>query len=133
MMKVPEEFRFFKKNHPLSTTKLAGNNGTFVIPHYRIPGYTMIVQATDVNDWEHIYVQVVGRRHKNKATRYPTYEEMKWIKELFWGKDDLVLQYFAKDWDYTNASIDPYVLHLWRPKTLPIPKPVEKVKVKENG
>jgi len=116
MIKVPEEYRFFKKGHSLSTTKKVGNNGTFVIPHYRITGYRFIVFVTETADWEHVVVQVVGKKKKNgRPTRYLTHEEMEWIKRLFWLGMDTVLQYFPAEGDETYQSTCEYMVHLWRP------------------
>ena len=116
MIKVPEEYRFYKKGHPLSTTKKAGNNGIFVIPHYRITGYRFTVFVTETADWEHVVVQIVGKKRKNgRPTRYPTHEEMEWVKRLFWLGTDTVLQYFPAEGDETYQSTREYMIHLWRP------------------
>jgi hypothetical protein len=132
MIKVPEEFRFFRPKHPLSTTKEAGNNGTFVIPHYKITGYVFVVQATEAVGWEHVLVQVIPKQKKMRPSRYPTWQEVSWIKSLFWPDTDTVLQYHPNVGGMMNYSSQEFALHLWRPaieELIPIP---EKIKIEKK-
>lgn len=122
MFKVPEDNRFFSNTHPMSTTKADGNNGVFFIPHYRIKDYIFQVIASDGKGWEHVSVQVMHR--KGSSTRCCTWEEMSWIKDLFWDENDTVVQYHPPKKEYVNNA--EFVLHLWRPvgKHLPRPKSI---------
>lgn len=126
-MKVPEEYRF--KNHPLPmfrSDSSSGNNGAFIIPHHRISGYEYFAMASDGtlagNDlipWEHVSVTV---RPKDKnATRCPTWEEMCFIKQLFWGPKEVVIEFHPAEEDY--ISNHQYCLHLWRHTKIEIPTP----------
>lgn len=66
--------------------------------------------------WEHVSVST--------ATRCLTWEEMCFIKALFWNDDETVVQYHpAKD---VYVKRHPYCLHLWRPvgQELPVPPPI---------
>jgi len=120
-MKVPESYRL--KNHPiLASTAAYGNNGFFVIPHFRIFGYELRCQVSDGEGWEHVSV-TVAPKGKN-ATRCPTWEEMCWIKDLFWDKDECVIQYHPAEKDY--VSMHHFCLHLWRPidQKMPVPDPL---------
>lgn len=118
MFKTPNKHRL--KNHPtLGSDDSYGNNGFFVIPHYRIKDYEVRVMASDGEDWEHASVTVAALG-KN-ASRCPTWEEMCWVKKLFWGEDDCVIQYHPQKSEYVNCH--PHCLHLWRPIGVEIPIP----------
>lgn len=64
-------------------------------------------------EWEHVSVSL---KH-----RCPNWEEMCFIKNLFWGDDEVVLQFHPAKTDYVN--IHPYCLHMWKHKSLVFPMP----------
>jgi hypothetical protein len=66
-------------------------------------------------DWEHVSVS------PRDVTRVPTWDEMCWIKSLFWTDDECVIQYHPAKKDYINTNEK--VLHLWRPTSVAIPMP----------
>lgn len=53
--------------------------------------------------------------------RTPTWEEMCFVKDLFWAEDECVIQYHPPKKDYVNCH--PYALHLWKPIGVTIPLP----------
>ena len=55
--------------------------------------------------WEHVSVELYARR-------LPTWEEMCYIKELFWEDEEEVVQIHPKHSHYVNIT---EALHLWRP------------------
>lgn len=69
--------------------------------------------------WEHVSVHA---RHKDKP-RLPTWLEMCRVKDLFWDKDEVVMQLHPAEKDYVNDHA--HVLHLWKPigSTIPTPPP----------
>lgn len=54
--------------------------------------------------WEHVSVSLENRT--------PSWDEMQFIKTLFWDDEETVLQFHPKKSKYKNQH--PYVLHLWR-------------------
>lgn len=52
--------------------------------------------------WEH--VSVSGRR-------CPNWDEMCFVKNLFWREDEVVVQFHPKQADYIN--LHPHCLHMW--------------------
>ena len=54
--------------------------------------------------WEHVSVSLRGR--------CPTWEEMSFVKELFWRDDECVLQFHPPKSVHVNYH--PHCLHLWR-------------------
>ena len=56
------------------------------------------------NVWEHVSVST--------PRRPPNWQEMCFVKDLFWAEDECVVQYHPPVASYINN--DPYCLHLWR-------------------
>lgn len=54
--------------------------------------------------WEHVSVSCAGR--------CPTWQEMKFVKELFWRDDETVIQFHPRKESYINRA--EFCLHLWR-------------------
>lgn len=53
--------------------------------------------------------------------RCPTWEEMDFVKGIFWGGDETVLQLHVPR--SRHVSYHPYCLHLWKPVGVEIPLP----------
>lgn len=98
---------------PLASDSTYGNNGAFALAHPG--GATLLVIASDGEGWEHVSVSVYGK------ARCPTWEEMCWVKDQFWGEEELVVQYHPPRSDYVNNH--PFTLHLWKPIGVEIPAP----------
>lgn len=121
MFKVNENYRL--KQGPMASTKIDGNNGMFIVPipiDFISPHELMVkkshyykVIASDGAGWEHVSVSLNDRT--------PTWDEMCFIKDLFWGEDDCVIQFHPAKQKYVNNH--PYCLHLWRPTDNKFPKP----------
>lgn len=122
MKKAPEQYRLSPlKDKLLGTTPDDGNNGTFIMPHYRIDSYLIQCIISDGMGWEHVSVTI---RHKNKLpSRCPTWEEMCFVKNLFWNEDETVMQLHPPRKDHVNMH--PYCLHLWKPTNAVIPLPLK--------
>jgi hypothetical protein len=125
MFHVPNKFRE-RKNQALKSDDTYGNNGFFIIPHYKITDYFFYVQVSDgavseesLDKWEHVSVSIA---HKGQPqTRTPTWQEMCYIKGVFWDDEDCVVQYHPAKNEYVNMH--QFVLHLWRPVNQAIPTP----------
>lgn len=107
---VPEEFRL--KSGPLSTDSSYGNNGAFIITMFGCR-YKLRCIASDGEGWEHVSVSL--------EQRCPNWEEMCFIKSLFWDEEDCVIQYHPPRKNYVNCH--KYCLHMWRPVNVDIPIP----------
>ena len=116
MFKVPEARR--NLTHPkFGSTSADGNNGYFILPSPE-SGYTLQIIASDGLGWEHVSVLAYDR---NGKSRIPNWKEMCFIKNEFWGDEDVVMQLFPKKSEYVNNHQS--VLHLWRPTDREIPTP----------
>lgn len=102
MFKVPEKYRL--KKGMLASTEADGNNGAFLIYH-RPTKTDLFCIASDGAGWEHVSVSI--------ATRCPVWEEMCFIKDTFWSREDCVVQFHPPDSEYVNNH--KFCLHLWRP------------------
>lgn len=108
MFKVPEQHRI-KTGH-MGSTPDYGNNGYFVIP---FESFLFDVIASDGMDWEHVSVSLPNRT--------PNWKEMCFIKDLFWGEDECVVQYHPPKSEYVNNHN--FCLHLWKSNKIKIPLP----------
>jgi hypothetical protein len=65
------------------------------------------------NPWEHVSVSV--------SNRCPVWDEMCFVKDLFWGPEECVVQFHPPRSQYVNQH--PFVLHLWKPLGVSLPLP----------
>lgn len=91
-------------------TAAAGNNGAFRVPFRRV---VLSVIASDGGGWDHVSVSL--------PDRCPTWEEMCYVRELFFAGDEWVIQYHPPR--AHNINNHPFALHLWRPQGVVIPTP----------
>lgn len=119
MFKAPEKFRI--KKGAMGSDESYGNNGAFEVKSLKLK-VPLIVVCSDELGWDHVSVSL--------KTRTPTWDEMCFIKDLFWSDDDVVMQLHPIKENYVNNH--PYCLHLWRPQhghSIPSP-PLEMVGIK---
>lgn len=91
---------------------------------FRIPGphgqkLMIIASPGDADEeipWEHVSVST--------SHRCPNWEEMCFVKDLFWDAETPVMQLHPPKSTWINNH--PYCLHLWRPvaKSIPLPPSV---------
>lgn len=118
------------RNHPIvkaeryriRTGFMASNTNNGIDGVFKIPygSQVLVVIATDgVNNdpdsrgWDHVSVSL--------SDRCPTWQEMCFVKELFFRDDECVMQLHPPKKDWVNDH--PYCLHLWRPLNQDIPRP----------
>jgi len=85
----------------------AGLNGAFEAPGPG--GWTLRIIANtadrpDAVGWEHVSVST--------ESRCPTWDEMCFVKNLFWEPNECVVQFHPPASDYVNCH--PFCLHMWR-------------------
>ncbi len=79
--------------------------GSFVIPRN---GARFCVIVSDTHGWDHVSVTILNEE------RCPTWEEMCWVKGLFFLPNECAIQYHPSQDNYVNCH--PYCLHLWKPQ-----------------
>lgn len=109
MFNVPEQHRI-TSGLMASSKEIDGNNGVFIVPFYgqkpKKQRYQLQCIASDGEGWEHVSVTI---KHRLIT---PNWAMMNYVKGIFWGKADLVVQFHPPEKDYVN--IHPHALHLWR-------------------
>lgn len=100
---LPEKAEKYRVNKgPLASIKEYGCNGLFRIPYRKKIKLTVI--ASNGDGWDHVSVST--------EKRCPTWNEMKYIKNLFFKSNETVIQYFPPEIAYVNNC--PNCLHMWR-------------------
>lgn len=112
-------------SEPLASTTKDGMNGCFIFFREGVLLRCIVSDGSDWKDkklvggplpgkpWEHVSVSL--------ENRCPTWDEMNYVKEMFWRDDECAIQYHPPESNYIN--IMPYCLHLWKPIGLNIPMP----------
>jgi hypothetical protein len=65
----------------------------------------MVSSGTEEIPWQHVSVS-----HRQRC---PIWDEMCWVKSLFFEDEEIAVQYHPRKADYVNYH--PFCLHLWRP------------------
>lgn len=71
--------------------------------------------------WEHVSVTARLQHGGYKKARIPFYEEMRYVKSIFWEPHEVVMELHVAESDHVNMTDT--VLHLWRPLAASIPTP----------
>lgn len=91
------------------------NNGYFTVK--TVENKYLFAIASDGGGWDHVSVSVLHE------SRCPTWEEMCFVKDLFWSENEPAMQLHPVKKDYINNH--PHCLHLWRPQSaanlIPLP------------
>lgn len=89
-----------------------GGRGAFSVPS-PIDKAVIVVIATTEEGWDHVSV--------SRKNRVPNWAEMEHIFRLFFREEETAMQLHVPKTEHINCH--PYVLHLWRPQGLAIPRP----------
>lgn len=85
MFHVPEKYRLVTGR--MGSNANFGNNGAFVIPSPISEGRKFVIIASDGMGWEHVSIHC--ERKNEQFTPY--WDEMCFIKDLFWDDEDVVI------------------------------------------
>lgn len=81
------------------------------------PGGVLLLAVSSGVDhehgWEHVSVSA--------KDRCPSWPEMCWVKDLFWDKTEMAVQYHPPESEYVDFH--PHCLHMWKPIGMTIPMP----------
>lgn len=102
------------RNGEYASTQLDGPFGAFVVRGSSNVDLRIISSgAWRQYQWEHVSVSL-----KNRC---PNWDEMCFVKDLFWNEDEVVMQLHPAKKDYVNYH--PFCLHMWKPIAAEIPLP----------
>jgi len=105
-----------KLDGPYGTSE-GEHDGFFFIRRGSLTLAAMATQGSEEVPWEHVSIRVCA----HKGDRIPTWEEMCYVKSLFWDAEECVVQFHPPESDYVNNH--PCVLHLWKPIGIEMPRP----------
>jgi len=111
-MKVPEEIEKHRVKTGIYASPTGKTYGFFYIP-FRSSKMTVMVCDGQKSGWDHVSVSL-----KNRC---PNWEEMCFVKDLFWDPEECVVQYHPARSEH--ISMHPYCLHMWKPLNQELPKP----------
>lgn len=108
---------------PLASDSSLGANGAFMVPY---SGEILGVIASDGDGWDEFDLPGEPWEHVSVSLphRCPTWDEMDFVKRLFWRDDETVMQLHVPREMHINDH--PYCLHLWRPtrSEIQLPPPI---------
>ena len=87
-------------------------SGVFGVPS-PIDKRELTVVASDGSGWDHVSV--------SRRDRIPRYEEMVYVRALFFDLDETVMELHMPESEHIN--VHERTLHLWRPHDVEIPRP----------
>ncbi len=96
-----------------ATTAASGPYGAFFVHGPCGAELKIIASGADETGWEHVSIST--------ERRPPNWQEMCFVKDLFWEEEECVMQLHPPRSEYVNNH--PYCLHLWRPVAAVIPMP----------
>ena len=111
--KVPAKIEKYRVKDSPFDSPCGETYGAFFIPYKLGSGAPIRVIISDGEGWEHVSASL--------PKRCPTWNEMCFLKNLFWDDEDCVVQFHPPKSEYVNNSN--YCLHLWRPTDQDIPLP----------
>jgi hypothetical protein len=99
---------------PYGSDESDGAAGAFFIKGPRGRKLKIMSSGPDEESgWEHVSIST--------EREVPNWEEMCFVKNLFWDEEECVMQLHPPKSQYVNFH--PYCLHLWRPLNGNIPMP----------
>lgn len=115
---VPEIYRDYDVP-PMYQSSIGDRYGMFKIPLPKTAGAYLKVMAVDgvQTGWEHVSVT----RWFGRNVMTPSWEDMAYVKSLFWSADACVVQFHPPESEYVNNHEN--CLHLWRKVGFKFPLP----------
>lgn len=95
----------YRRNFSQWRSKLGDPYGFFEIP-YKTYTLRAMVDDGETTGWEHVSVTIAGPK------RPPNWEEMCFVKNLFWDEEETVAQFHPKKSEYVSYHAN--CLHLWK-------------------
>lgn len=78
-------------------------------------GVVQVIFSTDEDGWEHVSVSPKGSK-RERVQPCPTWRQMCEVKDVFWDKEEGVVQFHPPEKHYIHGiGDDTNILHLWKP------------------
>ena len=117
-MRFSEKLEKFRLRRGPYASNTRDDLGAFLVPGPCGRDLRIIASPGDAHEdipWEHVSVSL--------PNRCPNWEEMCFVKSLFWDDEEAVMQLHPPRSTWINNHA--YCLHLWRPLKAKIPLPPE--------
>lgn len=106
----------YRITHPVCGNAPKGATyGMFSIPIPKKKQTVAIIIANDGTEggWEHVSCHVrIAQGTRPPIMRVPSYDELCWLKDLFWESHECAMQFHVPKTDHINRH--QHCLHLWR-------------------
>ncbi len=104
----------------MASKKSYGANGAFVVP---CEDEMLTIVCSNGDDWSKCGLALPAWEHVSVSTptRCPTWEEMDFVKKIFWRDDELVVQFHVPKSQHVNYH--EHCLHMWKLIDRPFPQP----------
>lgn len=112
-----QHLEMFRNTHGMMASNEGDDFGSFFIPCGKSQIIVVASSGSEEIPWEHVSL----RSRDYKGERCPTWEEMCFVKDMFWDDEECVVQFHPPKSEYVNNH--PFVLHLWKPTNAVIPTP----------
>lgn len=114
------EIERYRYNPPGYPNAKGMRQGAFLIP---FNGVVLRCIASDGSDWHACGLSGQPWEHVSVSLpdRCPTWQEMAFIKSVFWNSEETVVQFHVPDGEHINHH--EHCLHLWRPVRSPVLRP----------
>lgn len=111
---------FLKYKHQAVVGKEDTASGVYTVPHPSIKAHWFMCTVVVTEEWERVDAQlwkIVSntKRQSRPADRCLTWKEQCYIKNFFWGPQEVILQFFPAMTDYIGTDEEEYAVHLWNP------------------
>lgn len=105
----------------VSNTKLHVLTNKQLDDQIKITAY--FFNPVDRKRWYVIFTRGFGWEHLSisQGNKTPTWDVMCMVKEIFWGDDEVCVEFHPKKEDYINMH--EHCLHIWKPIGVEIPTP----------
>ena len=117
-----EKYRIkgIEKSVPFMTDYIMKNKGNTGVFEFRQPGSgkRLFVLSSDSCGWDHISVHIPK---KGKKQPLPTWDDMCFVKAVFFDEEEVVCQFHPRETEYVN--VHPGTLHLWKYQGADFPTP----------
>jgi len=128
MINIHEHLNQFRlKSGPMESTDNEGLMGCFLIPTEKPSRKLWVISSgvCELSGWEHVSAHVNERTSKKRVRlSTPTWDEMCFLKSMFWDDKECVIQFHPSKSEYVNCH--EHTLHLWKPinQEFPIPNKI---------
>lgn len=112
---VSPRLKLCRAKHPLGHKNINDYNSAYVVRPPHDQGKSLFLIVSNGGGWDHVSVSALD------SSLCPTWEDMCYVKSLFFSDDELVIQYHPPK--LLCVDLCQTCLHLWRPQTISIPMP----------